>query len=76
MRLFYYLKPSPIVRHSDELGGVPFGNVVADAGGDDEPFGRGNGNQGAAEATSPNVAEDPITKKNTANTTKSLLTKQ
>lgn len=59
--LFYYLKPSPVVRHSDELGGVPvmFGNV-ADAGGDDEPFGRGNGNQGAAEATSPNVVEDPI----------------
>ncbi|MDR1502969.1 MAG: TonB family protein [Prevotella sp.] len=59
--LFYYLKPSPVVRHSDELGGVPvmFGNV-ANAGGDDEPFGRGNGNQGAAEATSPNVVEDPI----------------
>ncbi|GAB6123911.1 cell envelope integrity protein TolA [Dysgonomonas termitidis] len=59
--LFYYLKPSPVIRHSDELGGVPvmFGNV-ADAGGDDEPFGRGNGNQGAAEATSPNVVEDPI----------------
>ena len=59
--LFYYLKPSPVVRHSDELGGVPvmFGNV-ADAGGDDEPFGRGNGNQGAAEATSPNIVEDPI----------------
>lgn len=59
--LFYYLKPSPVIRHSDELGGVPvmFGNV-ANAGGDDEPFGRGNGNQGAAEATSPNVVEDPI----------------
>ena len=59
--LFYYLKPSPVIRHTDELGGVPvmFGNV-ADAGGDDEPFGRGNGNQGAAEATSPNVVEDPI----------------
>lgn len=59
--LFYYLKPSPVIRHSDELGGVPvmFGNV-ANAGGDDEPFGRGNGNQGAAETTSPNVVEDPI----------------
>lgn len=59
--LFYYLKPSPVIRHSDELGGVPvmFGNV-ANAGGDNEPFGRGNGNQGAAEATSPNVVEDPI----------------
>ncbi|MDR1716111.1 MAG: TonB family protein [Prevotella sp.] len=59
--LFYYLKPSPVIRHSDELGGVPvmFGNV-ANAGGDDEPFGRGNGNQGAAKTTSPNVVEDPI----------------
>lgn len=59
--LFYYLKPSPIVRHAEELEGVPvmFGNV-ADAGGDDEPFGRGNGDKGATEATSPNVVEDPI----------------
>ncbi len=59
--LFYYLKPSPIARHAEELEGVPvmFGNV-ADAGGDDEPFGRGNGNEGAQEATSPNVVEDPI----------------
>lgn len=59
--LFYYLKPSPIARHAEELEGVPvmFGNV-ADAGGDDEPFGRGNGNEGAQEATSPNVVEEPI----------------
>jgi TonB family protein len=82
--LFYYLKPSPVIRHSDELGGVPvmFGNV-ADAGGDDEPFGRGNGNQGAAEAISPNVVEDPIpmventtvkTKPTVTNTEKTAVT--
>ncbi|MDU1890554.1 MAG: TonB family protein [Dysgonomonas sp.] len=59
--LFYYLKPSPTIRHAEELEGVPvmFGNV-ADAFGNDEPFGRGNGNKGASEATSPNVVPDPI----------------
>lgn len=42
--LFYYMKPVDQKRYSAELGGVPvmFGNV-ADAGGDDEPLGRGNG---------------------------------
>ena len=42
--LFYYIKPVSDNRYSQELGGVPvmFGNV-ADALGDDEPFGRGNG---------------------------------
>lgn len=59
--LFLYLKPAIEIQRSDDLGGVPvmFGNV-ADAGGDDEPFGRGNGDLGANEATSPNVVEDPI----------------
>jgi len=42
--LFYYIKPSDKENFSAELGGVPvmFGNV-ADAYGDDEPYGRGNG---------------------------------
>lgn len=42
--LLYYIKPTDKERFSAELGGVPvmFGNV-ADAFGDDEPFGRGNG---------------------------------
>lgn len=42
--LLYYIKPVDKERYSAELGGVPvmFGNV-ANAGGDDEPFGRGNG---------------------------------
>ncbi len=42
--LFYYMKPVSDNRYSQEAGGVPvmFGNV-ADAGGDDEPSGRGNG---------------------------------
>ncbi|MDR1881286.1 MAG: TonB family protein [Prevotella sp.] len=70
--LFYCLKPSPAIRQADELSGVPvmFGNV-ADAGGDDEPFGRGNGNEGSLETTSPNVVEDPVpTTENTAVKTK------
>ena len=59
--IFYTLDLTPIVRQSEDLGGVPvmFGNVP-DAFGDDEPFGRGNGDVGATEATSPNVVEDPI----------------
>lgn len=59
--LFFYLKPTIDDRLSEELEGVPvmFGNV-SDAFGDDEPNGRGNGDVGAKEATSPNVAEDPI----------------
>ncbi len=42
--LLYYIKPNDKERYNAELGGVPvmFGNV-ANAGGDDEPFGRGNG---------------------------------
>jgi len=60
--LLYTLDLVPITRHADDLGGVPvmFGNV-ADAFGDDEPFGRGSGeNTGAAVNTSPNVADDPL----------------
>lgn len=42
--LFFYMKPVSDNRYSQEVGGVPvmLGNV-ADALGDDEPFGRGNG---------------------------------
>jgi len=59
--IFYTLDLTPLTRTSEDLGGVPvmFGNVP-DAFGDDEPFGRGNGDVGAQEATSPNVVEDPI----------------
>lgn len=44
---FYYIKPSfDTTRFSNDLEGVPvmFGNVP-DAGGDDEPFGRGSGTE-------------------------------
>lgn len=59
--IFYTLDLTPITRQAEDLGGVPvmFGNVP-DAFGDDEPFGRGNGDVGASEASSPNVVEDPI----------------
>lgn len=59
--IFYTLDLTPMTRTAEDLGGVPvmFGNVP-DAFGDDEPFGRGNGDTGAEEATSPNVVEDPI----------------
>jgi len=60
--LFYYLSPTPVVRYAEDLEGVPvmFGNI-ADAGGDDEPFGRGTGlDEGAEETTSPDVAADPL----------------
>lgn len=59
--IFYTLDLTPIMRQTEELEGIPvmFGNVP-DAFGDDEPFGRGNGDVGAQEATSPNVVEDPI----------------
>ncbi|GHV16295.1 cell envelope biogenesis protein TonB [Bacteroidia bacterium] len=70
--LLYTLDLTPITRQSEELEGIPvmFGNV-ADAFGDDEPFGRGNGDVGADEATSPNVVEDPIPMvENTTKTTK------
>ncbi len=70
--LFYTLDLTPIKRQSEELMGIPvmFGNTP-DAFGDDEPFGRGNGDVGANEATSPNVVEDPIPMvENTTKTTK------
>lgn len=59
--LVFYLSPTPEIRQPEELGGVPvmFGNV-ADAYGDNEPFGRGKGDVGAKETTSPNVADEPI----------------
>ncbi|NDV95567.1 energy transducer TonB [Dysgonomonas sp. 521] len=59
--IFYTLDLTPMARHAEDLGGVPvmFGNVP-DAFGDDEAFGRGNGDVGASEASSPNVVEEPI----------------
>ena len=70
--IFYTLDLTPMARTAEDLEGVPvmFGNVP-DAFGDDEPFGRGNGDVGAEEATSPNVVEDPIPMvENTATKTK------
>lgn len=70
--IFYTLDLTPMARTAEDLGGVPvmFGNVP-DAFGDDEPFGRGNGDTGAEEATSPNMVEDPIPMvENTATKTK------
>lgn len=59
--LFLYLTPTPDKRMAEELLGVPvmFGNV-ADAYGDDEPNGRGKGDDGSQVTTSPHVVEDPI----------------
>jgi len=73
--IFYTLDLTPMARTAEDLGGVPvmFGNVP-DAFGDDEPFGRGNGDVGAEEATSPNVVEDPIPMvENTATKTKPAI---
>lgn len=70
--LLYTLDLVPIKPKSEELMGIPvmFGNTP-DAFGDDEPFGRGNGDVGANEASSPNVVEDPIPMvENTTKTTK------
>jgi TonB family protein len=70
--LLYTLDLVPIKPKSEELMGIPvmFGNTP-DAFGDDEPFGRGNGDVGASEASSPNVVEDPIPMvENTTKTTK------
>ncbi|MDH6311036.1 TonB family protein [Dysgonomonas sp. PFB1-18] len=75
--LFYTLDLTPITRHADELEGVPvmFGNVP-DAFGDDEPFGRGSGEDvGASENTSPDVSPDPIPMmENTVKETKPVVT--
>ncbi|NDV77663.1 energy transducer TonB [Dysgonomonas sp. 511] len=59
--LFAYLTPSAEIRKAEDWGGVPvmFGNV-ADAFGDNEPNGRGDGNSGASQSASPNVAVDPL----------------
>ncbi len=70
--LLYTLDLVPIKPKSEELMGIPvmFG-TTPDAFGDDEPFGRGNGDVGANEASSPNVVEDPIPMvENTTKTTK------
>lgn len=58
--LFFYLSPGIEIRQAEDLGGVPvmFGNV-ADAYGNNEPKGRGKGNVGAEETTSPNVVDEP-----------------
>lgn len=59
--LLCYMSPNFEIQRSEDLGGVPvmFGNV-ADAFGDNEPFGRGKGNVGSRETVSPNVVETPI----------------
>lgn len=59
--LFMYLSPSPRGRVAEEMLGVPvmFGNIP-DAFGDDEPMGRGKGEQGSQESMSPHVVEDPL----------------
>lgn len=59
--LFFYLTPAIDIRQAEDLGGVPvmFGNV-ADAYGNNEPKGRGKGNAGTKETTSPNVVENPV----------------
>lgn len=58
--LFAYLKPAAITQGDDGLGGIPvmFGNVP-EAGGDNEPFGRGNGL--AVDNTAPNPNANDIT---------------
>lgn len=59
--LICYLKPSIIAQETDSMGGVPvmFGNV-AEAGGDDEPFGRATGNAVDMSRPIPN-AENVVT---------------
>ncbi|MFV0417807.1 MAG: cell envelope integrity protein TolA [Dysgonomonas sp.] len=74
--LFFYLSPGIEIRQAEDLGGVPvmFGNV-ADAYGNNEPKGRGKGNVGAQETTSPNVVPDPIPMaENTTKQTKPVVT--
>lgn len=65
--LLYYMKPVSDNRYSQESGGVPvmFGNV-ADALGDDEPFGRGNGM--TEDVTEP-IESDPTMPNNLAEST-------
>lgn len=67
--LFAYLKPAIISQESDGLGGIPvmFGNVP-EAGGDDEPFGRGSGyttdntapKPNAVDVTTSDAKQDPL----------------
>lgn len=59
--VLYTLDLTPISPKTEEWQGIPvmFGNVP-DAFGDDEPYGRGNGDVGTTEASSPNVVEDPL----------------
>jgi TonB family protein len=59
--IFYTLDLTPITRTAEDFGGVPvmFGNVP-DAFGDDESLGKGDGEEGAKEASSPNVVDDPL----------------
>lgn len=74
--LFFYLSPTIEIRQAEDLGGVPvmFGNV-ADAYGNNEPKGRGKGNAGAEETTSPNVVPDPIPMaENTTKQSKPIVT--
>lgn len=62
--LFVYLTPSLEIQKAEDFGGVPvmFGNVP-DAGGDDEPFGRGDGTPGESTTSGVNVSETPAVMK-------------
>ncbi|NDV70319.1 cell envelope integrity protein TolA [Dysgonomonas sp. 25] len=67
--LLVYLKPALVRDEESSLGGIPvmFGNVP-EAGGDDEPFGRGSGyvadntspKPNAADVTTAEPASDPL----------------
>lgn len=77
--VLYTLDLAPISPKTEEWEGIPvmFGNVP-DAFGDDEPYGRGNGDIGATEASSPNVVEDPLpmVENTTKETKKPAVTKE
>ena len=59
--LLVYLNPSLSVRNTEDMGGVPvmFGNV-ADAYGDNEPRGRGDGTPNESVTVGRTVTEDPV----------------
>lgn len=56
--LFVYLSPAVVSEEESSLGGIPvmFGNVP-EAGGDDEPFGRGSGFVADQTSPMPNAAD-------------------
>lgn len=58
--LLFYLTPSIVTPKIGDMGGVPvmFGNV-AEAGGNDEPFGRGDGTPNESVTKGKEVSEQP-----------------